>query len=182
MTRDFFIAAIASAFVTCFPNAVLADTAAEISEKSKAALASLVASNEGAKAIADEAVATLSFADIVKAGFLVGGQHGEGALFKNNEAVAYYRSAAASYGLQVGIQKFGYVLFFMNEGALEYLDTSDGWEIGIGPSLVVVDEGTARTLTSTTARSDIYAFIFGQEGLMAGLGIQGTKMSSIDPD
>ena len=57
-----------------------------------------------------------------------------------------------------------------------------GWEIGVGPSLVFVDEGVARTLTSTTARSDIYAFIFGQEGLMAGLGIQGTRIKSIDPD
>ena len=60
------------------------------------------------------------------------------------------------------------------------LDRSDGWEIGTGPSIVVVDEGIARSTTTTTAQSDIYAFFFSQEGLMAGLGLQGTKITKIN--
>jgi lipid-binding SYLF domain-containing protein len=91
----------------------------------------------------------------------------------------YYNSLAGSYGLQAGVQTFGYALFFMNEAALAYLDKSDGWEIGVGPSIVVVDEGVGKSLTSTTITHDVYAFIFDQKGLMAGLGIQGSKISKI---
>ena len=87
---------------------------------------------------------------------------------------------AASYGLQVGVQKFGYALFLMNDKALTYLDKSDGWEIGVGPS-IVVDQGKAKTMTSTTLRDDVYAFIFSQKGLMAGLGIQGSKITKTSP-
>jgi lipid-binding SYLF domain-containing protein len=65
----------------------------------------------------------------------------------------------------------------MTDAALQYLDRSEGFEIGVGPSIVVVDEGVAKTLTTTTAREDVYAFIFGQEGLMAGLGLQGSKIT-----
>jgi lipid-binding SYLF domain-containing protein len=84
---------------------------------------------------------------------------------------------AGSYGLQAGVQKFGYALFLMNDKALAYLDNSDGWEIGVGPSIVIVDQGKAKTMTSTTLRDDVYAFIFSQKGLMAGLGIQGSKIT-----
>jgi lipid-binding SYLF domain-containing protein len=86
---------------------------------------------------------------------------------------------AGSYGLQAGLQKFGYALFLMTDAALTYLDNSAGWEVGVGPSIVVVDEGVARTLTSTTLRKDVYAFIFNQKGLMAGLGIQGSKITKV---
>jgi lipid-binding SYLF domain-containing protein len=89
---------------------------------------------------------------------------------------------AASYGLQAGVQTFGYALFLMNQKALAYLEESAGWEIGVGPSLVVVDKGTAAALTTTTARSDVYAFFFDQRGLMAGIGLQGTKITRIHPD
>ena len=88
---------------------------------------------------------------------------------------------AASYGLQVGVQKFGYALFLMNDKALAYLDKSAGWEIGVGPSVVVVDQGKAKTMTSTTLWDDVYAFIFSQKGLMAGLGIQGSKITKTSP-
>ena len=94
--------------------------------------------------------------------------------------LAYYNTVAASYGLQAGLQKFGYALFFMNDSALKWIDKSDGWEIGVGPSIVVVDVGAAASMTSTTAQSDIYAFFFDQKGLMAGLGLQGTKITRLE--
>ena len=96
--------------------------------------------------------------------------------------VGYYNSLAASYGLQAGVQSFGYALFFMNKEALAYLDRSEGWEIGVGPSIVIVDAGAAKSLTTTTAKDDVYAFTFDQKGLMAGLGIQGSKITRIYPD
>jgi lipid-binding SYLF domain-containing protein len=123
----------------------------------------------------------LVFPAIVKGGFVVGGAYGEGALRQGNKTVGYYNSVAASYGLQAGAQKFGYALVFMDEASMDYLTRSDGWEIGVGPSIVVVDEGVARALTSTTAREGVYAFFFDQKGLMAGLGIQGSKITQIYP-
>jgi lipid-binding SYLF domain-containing protein len=73
-------------------------------------------------------------------------------------------------------------MFFMIDAALEYLEKSAGWEIGVGPSVAVVDEGMARSLTTTTAKESIYAFFFSQKGLMAGLGLQGSKITQITPD
>jgi lipid-binding SYLF domain-containing protein len=122
----------------------------------------------------------LVFPSIVKAGFLFGAQYGEGVLRVKGRNAGYYNTVAASYGLQAGVQSFGYVLFFMTDSALNYLNKSDGFEIGVGPSIVVLDAGKAKTLTTTTGQSDIYAFIFDQKGLMAGLGLQGSKISKLD--
>lgn len=75
-----------------------------------------------------------------------------------------------------------YALFFMNDAAMNYLNRSQGWEIGIGPSIVVVDAGVAKSLTTSTAKDNVYAFIFDQKGLMAGLGLQGSKITRIHPE
>jgi len=169
------IAAVALS-VLC-PQAVFADTAAEIDREVDVAIEKLFSHQPAAKALAAEAKGILVFPGIVKGGLIIGGQYGEGALRVKGKTAGYYNSVAASYGLQAGIQKFGYALFFMTDSALQYIDKSDGWEIGVGPSIVVVDEGIAKSLTTTTAKSDIYAFFFDQKGLMAGLGLQGTKIT-----
>jgi lipid-binding SYLF domain-containing protein len=146
----------------------------------KAALNKLYESEPASKLIGEKAKAVLVFPNIVKAGFIVGAQYGEGALLKNGKVVAHYNSVAASYGLQAGIQGFGYAMFLMTDSALQYLNKSDGWEIGVGPSIVIVDKGIAKTLTTTTLKDDVYAFIFDQRGLMAGLGLQGSKITKLD--
>ena len=153
----------------------------EMTRDAKSALDTLYRTTPAAKALGEKAKAVLVFPDIVKGGFIVGGQYGEGVLFVNGQAKEYYNSAAASYGLQVGIQKFGYALFFMNDSDMEYLSNSNGWEIGVGPSVTVVDAGLATSLTTTTARSGVYAFFFEQKGLMAGLALQGAKISKMHP-
>ena len=142
----------------------------------------LLASSPAAKALSKTAKGILLFPSVKKAGFLIGGQSGEGALRINGKTQNYYRTTAASFGLQAGGQKFGYAMFLMKDSALKYLDSSEGWEVGVGPSFVVVDEGVAKSLTTTTAKEDIYVFFFGQKGLMGGLGIQGSKISKFDPD
>ncbi|HTY78252.1 MAG TPA: lipid-binding SYLF domain-containing protein [Candidatus Bathyarchaeia archaeon] len=162
------------------PSPAQAASAAEINKDASAALAKLFEKVPEAKALAADAKGILIFPSIVKAGFLFGGQYGEGVLRKGGRVAGYYNSIAASYGLQAGVQSFGYALFFMTDSALAYLDKSEGFEIGVGPSIVVVDEGTAKTLTTTTGRKDVYAFIFSQKGLMAGLGLQGSKISRIE--
>ena len=156
-----------------------AASAAGIDADVDAALMKLYEEQPAAKMLADKAVAILVFPNMVKAGFVVGAQYGEGALLKKGRTVGYYNSVAASYGLQAGAQTFGYVLFLMTPSAVHYLNRSGGWEIGVGPSVVVADEGVARALTSTTLKSDVYAFIFDQKGLMAGIGLQGSKITKI---
>src|SRR3954469_9381119 len=158
-----------------------AQKAAELDRKVTEATAKLYASSPAAKKLSTVAKGILIFPSVKKAGFIVGGQYGEGALRIAGKTTGYYKTTAASFGLQAGGQKFGYAMFFMTPGALEYLKKSDGWEVGVGPSIVVVDEGVARSLTTSSAKENIYVFFFGQKGLMAGLGIQGSKISEIQP-
>mgnify|MGYP001063677743 CR=1 FL=1 len=154
---------------------------AELARDSQAALQQLYASVPLAKMLGPKAHAVLVFPKVTKAGLGVGGQYGEGVLLKGGKPVAYYNTAGVSTGLQIGAQQYGYAMFFMNDTAVKSLDKAEGFEVGAGPSVVVMDEGMAKSTTTTTMDKDIYAFIFGQQGLMAGLGIQGNKITKINP-
>jgi lipid-binding SYLF domain-containing protein len=164
------------------PDVSLAASASAINRDASAALTKLYSHTPGAKALGDKAVGVLVFPSIVKGGFIIAGQFGDGALRKNGRSVAYYRSLAASYGFQAGIQAYGYVLFFMDNASLQYLNASDGWEVGTGPSLVILDSGFGKNFTTTTLQKGVYAFIFDQKGLMGGIGIQGSKITKINPN
>jgi len=178
--RSLAIAAMLAATATLVPvQPVAAETAAELRRDAQNALNSLYAKNPGAKAIGKDAIAVLVFPGVVKAGLGVGGQYGEGVLFRGGKATAYYNTAGASMGLQAGAQKYGYAMFFLSEETLKYLDKSDGFEVGVGPSVVIADEGLAKATTTTTVKDKIYAFIFNQSGAMAALGIQGNKITKI---
>ncbi len=157
-----------------------ADTRSEINNEARSVLKQLIASNANAKKLSEKAIATLLFPEVTKAGFIVGGQYGDGVLFRQGRPVAYYNTAGGSYGLQAGAQQFGYVLFFMKEGALSALDSTQGFELGVGPSVVLVDQGAASSTTTITTQDDIYAFITAQKGVMAGIGIQGNKITKLD--
>ena len=173
---------IAVAVITLMsPCQAIAASKAEINRDVDDALVKLYSGSTEAKLLAEKAEGILVFPSIVKGGFIIGGMYGEGALRVKGKTAGYYNAVAASYGLQAGVQTFGYAVMFMNETKLKYLDESDGWEIGGAPSLVVVDKGAAGSLSTTSARDDIYVFFFDQSGLMAGLGLQGTKISKINP-
>ena len=141
----------------------------------------LYAAQPKARNLGNKAKAILVFPKIIKAGLLIGGQSGDGALRMGGKTVGYYNLSAASFGLQAGGQTFSYALFFMTDSALDYLQKSDGWAIGSGPSVVVVDKGAAASMTSTSITQDVYAVPFGQRGLMAGLGLEGSKITHIHP-
>ena len=158
----------------------LAASAAELTRDGRAALKQLYARQASAKLLGQRAKSILVFPSIVKAGFMFGGQIGEGVLLRGNSPIGYYNTVAGSYGFQAGIQKYGYALFFMNDAALKQLQSMEGFEVGMGPSLVVIDEGRGKSITSSTITSDVYAFIFNQKGLMGGAGIQGSKITKID--
>jgi lipid-binding SYLF domain-containing protein len=155
-------------------------SADDLTNDSRRALQQLVAQNPAAAKCKAKAVAVLVFPDVVKAGFILGAQGGKGILFVHGQPRGRYRTVAASYGLQAGVQKYGYALFLMNQKAVDWVNNTRGWEIGTGPSVVIVDKGMARSFSTDTLHSGIYAFTFDQQGLMAGLGLQGSKIMRID--
>jgi len=152
----------------------------ELQANARAALSSLEAQDPLAAALAKRAVAVLVFPEVTKAGFLIGGEYGNGIMFRGERFAGHYNTAGVSYGLQAGAQTFGYALFFMNERALQALDDAGGLQVGVGPSVVVLDQGKAKSLTSEMLTSDAYAFVFGQHGLMAGVGLEGTKITRLN--
>lgn len=164
----------------CVPT-VNAESAKEMRQAAHQALHALYRSEPAAKAIGARAAGVLVFPEIIKGGFIVAAQYGNGVLFKGDTVAGYYNSTSGSFGLQAGIQKFGYALFFMTSDDLKYLESSAGWELGVGPSITIVDRGLAGSLTTTTMQKGMYAFFFDQKGLMAGLGLQGTKITRIRP-
>jgi lipid-binding SYLF domain-containing protein len=164
------------------PSSSMAPPVAEdaiLKRDSLAALQTLYAKEPKAKEIGERSKAILVFPNLVKAGFIVGVQGGDGVLIENGQVTGIYNNTAVSYGLQAGAQSFAEAMFLTTDAAVKYLRSSNGWSIGVGPSVVVVDAGTAKSLTTTTLQSDVYAFIFGQQGLMAGLGMQGQKITRL---
>ena len=170
------VVALASA---SFLHTAGAATAEDLTTDSKQALQTLYKTNPAAETIGKQAKAILVFPKIIKAGLVFGGSYGEGVLMKGNTAVDYYNSVGGSWGLQAGAQSYGYVVFLMTDKAVKYITETKGWEIGVGPTVVVVDEGLSKNLSSSTLKDDAYAFIFSQQGLMAGISIEGTKISLI---
>ena len=161
------------------PTSAHAVSADNLDKDAAQALESLYRSSDAAKALGKKAQAILVFPKVVKAGLVFGGAYGEGVLLRTGSPNDYYNSVTASWGFQAGAESYGYVVFLMSKKAVDYLRTSKGWEIGVGPTVVVVNEGVAKNLSTSTLKDDAYAFIFDQQGLMASLSIEGTKISHI---
>jgi lipid-binding SYLF domain-containing protein len=161
--------------------AASAHAASQTDEAGLSALRALYKAQPQAAELGKSAVAILVFPNIVKAGLVVGAQTGDGVLLIGGKPAAHYNISAASYGLQAGVESFAYALFFMTDSSLKYLRESGGWAVGSGPSVVVVDKGAARNFNTTTLTQDVYAFPFGFEGLMAGIGLEGSKITQVQP-
>jgi len=168
-------------FVALLPASAKAAGAAEIERDVTRAMKQLYGSNPGARMLSQSARAVLVFPKIIKAGFVLGGQYGQGAMRERGYSVGYYSTAAASFGFEAGGTEFGYALFFMDDESLAYFKRSRGWEIGAGPTVVLVNEGIAKSLSSTTLQKGVYAYFFNQKGLMAGASVQGSKITRIHP-
>lgn len=164
---------------TLASGSAYAGKAANLTRSSNQALASLVQNNPLAAEMSKKAKGILIFPNIVKAGLVFGGAYGQGVLKRNARIDSYYNSVTASFGWQAGAESYGYVVFLMNQDAIDYIHETQGWEIGVGPSVVIVNDGIAKNLSTSTLKDDAYAFIFDQQGLMASLSIEGTKISRI---
>lgn len=181
--RTHFLAFIVSAVAVVSMGAMnqaSAATAQDLDRDSQQALQTLYKAEPVSKTLAQTAKGVLVFPNIVKAGLVFGGSYGEGVLLKGSKVVDYYNSVTGSWGLQIGAQSYGYAVFLMTDKAIRYIEESKGWEIGVGPTVVVVDEGVAKNLSTSSLKDDAYAFIFSQQGLMAGVSIEGTKISRIN--
>lgn len=156
-----------------------AATAEDLNKDADQALQNLYRTNPVAASLSKRAKAILVFPNIVKAGLVFGGAYGEGVLKQGSKVDGYYNSVTGSWGLQAGAQSYGYAVFLMTNKAVKYIHRSQGWEVGVGPTVVIVDEGVAKNLSTSTLKDDAYAFIFDQQGLMAGISLEGTKISRI---
>ena len=177
-TRGLLVLAFAALSSFNFAPAFAADKAT-LNADSEAALESLYGNQPAAKALGDKASGVLVFPNITRAGFILGGSGGEGVLYKHGKESGYYSSGSLSVGLQAGVQSFGYAVFFMTDAELKKFKNSSGWNIGAAPTVVLVDAGMAKDMNTTSLKSNTYAFVFDQKGLMAGIGLQGQKISKI---
>ncbi|MCD6026396.1 MAG: twin-arginine translocation pathway signal protein [Solimicrobium sp.] len=178
-SRLFFASVILLAFMSA--SYAESTTKEDLKKDAEQALKDLYRINPTAETLSKKAKGILVFPRIVKAGLVFGGSYGEGVLMKNARVDSYYNSVSATWGWQIGVQSHGYVVFLMSDSAVKYLEKSKGWSFGVGPTVTVVDAGIAKDFNTSTLRSDAYAFIFDQKGLMAGLSIEGTKISRIHP-
>ncbi len=144
------------------------------------ALQMLYDTQPSAAEMGKNAKAVLIFPEVVKIGFMFAGGFGEGVLIKDGKVQGHYNTTSGSYGFQAGAHRYGYAVFLMTDDAVKYLDRSKGWELGAGPSVTMMDVGRAKKVSTTTLNTDAYAVIFGQRGLMAGVGIEGSKISLIE--
>jgi lipid-binding SYLF domain-containing protein len=174
------ILATASIVSMSMMNQTNAATAEDLDKDSRQALQTLYKDEPVAETLSRTAKAVLVFPNIVKAGLVFGGSYGEGEMIKGSKVVDYYNSVTGSWGLQAGAQSYGDAVFLMTDDAVRYVEETKGWEVGVGPTVVVVDEGVAKNLSTSSLKDDAYAFIFSQQGLMAGVSIEGTKISRID--
>lgn len=173
------LALVAFLSLCMFSGFTHAASAEDLDKEADQALQILYRSNPVAESLGKKARAVLVFPKVIKAGLVFGGSYGEGVLNQGAKHLGYYNSVSASWGWQAGAESYGYVVFLMNDKAVKYLDKSKGWEIGVGPSVVVVNEGIAKNLSTSTLKDDAYAFIFDQQGLMVSLSIEGTKITRI---
>ncbi len=131
--------------------------------------------------LSNEANGLLVMPLVTEAGFIYGGAYGQGALRVGGSTVDYYSTTKATAGLQIGAQQYAHVLFFMTADALQNFRTSSGWAAGAGVKYVVSDEGDGVNADTTTSRSPILAAVFGQEGLLVGATLEGSKYTRIIP-
>ncbi|MDD0810615.1 lipid-binding SYLF domain-containing protein [Curvibacter sp. RS43] len=177
--RRLLLSSAAALFVMGAASGVQAASATDLEQDAAQSLQALYKANPTAELLGKKSKAILVFPKVVKAGLVFGGSYGEGVLLKGGKVVDFYNSVSASWGWQVGAESYAYVVFLMSDKAVSYLAKSKGWELGVGPSVVAVNEGVAKNLSTSTLKEDAYAFITDQQGLMASLSIEGTKISRV---
>ncbi len=161
-------------------NASYAASSVEIDIEVEAALKRFKVEVGGAEKFLEKAEGVLVFPDVVKAGFGIGGEYGEGALLIKGKTVDYYSTAAASIGFQLGAQFKTVMLIFLKKDALTKFRNSSGWEAGVDGSVALIELGAAKDINSVNYEDPIVGFVFSNKGLMYNLTLEGSKITKLD--
>ena len=161
-------------------GSLYAEDAAVIDAKADAAI-EVFKKKPGAAKFLSEVHGYLVFPSVIKGGFIIGGEYGEGVLRINGASAGYYNIASGSFGFQAGIQKASYIIAFADQRALEGFRRSNGWEAGIDGAITAIKWGVGKDIGSISFEKPIYAFVFNAKGLMGSLSLEGTKFTPIKP-
>ncbi len=165
-----------------FTQQALAKPANELNADVDAAIKKFEKEVEGGAKFLPKVKGYLVFPSVMKGGFIVGGEYGEGALRVNGVTKHFYSMTSASIGYQIGFQEHSVLIAFISEASLNNFIKSDGWEAGVDGSITVADWGESKDITSISYEKPIIAFVYGEQGLMAGVSIEGTKFQRILPN
>ncbi|HEY8277159.1 MAG TPA: YSC84-related protein [Methyloceanibacter sp.] len=180
-SSTFFLAAIAAlAFLVASPHRAGA-TAAEINADANKALHSFVGQIGGARELANKAAGVLVFPSIVKAGFGIGGEYGEGVMIIHGKPAGYYNLVSASFGFQLGVQERSVIIMFMTPHSLQSFDRTAGWKVGVDGSVAIITVGAGGSIDSNNIASPVIGFVLDPKGLMYNLTLEGSKISRISP-
>ncbi|MCP3669649.1 MAG: hypothetical protein GY814_04320 [Gammaproteobacteria bacterium] len=163
-----------------FPVVGLAASAGEIDIKVDDAIKRFYKEVGGARRFVNGSVGMLVFPSVIKAGFGIGGEYGEGALRVQGETQGYYSTAAASIGFQAGAQSKTVIMVFMTRRALDVFRNSEGWKAGVDGSVALIDLGTAESIDTQNIKDPIVGFVFGNKGLMYNLTLEGSKITRLN--
>jgi len=161
------------------PTVSQAKTAPEIDASVNAAMSRFMTQVKGSKEFLQASKGILVFAGVWKAGAGIGGQYGEGALRIGGRTAAYYKITSASIGLQLGVQKKDIILVFLQDAALRKFRASEGWQVGVDGSVVLLDKGAAASINTRKFNEPIVGFVVGEQGLMYNLTLEGSKISKL---
>ncbi|MFK5927331.1 MAG: YSC84-related protein [Desulfuromusa sp.] len=160
-------------------SSVYAASATELDAKANASIKVFNAKVGAAKELTSKSAAMLIFPSVYKAGFVVGGEYGEGVLLIHGKTVDYYSTVSGSIGFQLGAQKKTIVLLFMTQKSLSDFRKSDGWEVGIDGSVALIEFGAGKDFDTTNIKDPIIGFVFANKGLMYNLSLEGSKITKI---
>ena len=162
-----------------YANSALAASAQEIDIRVSAALDTFKKEIGGGEAFLQKAEGVLVFPEVMKAGFGVGGEYGEGALQIAGKNIDYYSTAAASIGFQLGAQLKTIILVFLEKGALDKFRNSSGWEVGVDGSVALIELGVGKDINTVNISDPIVGFVISNKGLMYNLTLEGSKITKL---
>ena len=157
-----------------------ADTARKIDAGADQVLERFYKQVKDAKEFVQKAKALLIMPKVVKAGLLVGGEYGRGALRINGKTVDYYNVVSGSFGAQIGAEAKDWVIAFMTDAALKKFRESKGWEAGVDGNVALITVGGGDSGSTRNAKGDIIGFVFDVKGLMADVSFKGAKFTKLD--
>ncbi len=172
--------ALIASIVLLLSSYSMAEPAAVIDAKVNEAIKSFYKEVKGGEKFLSTVKGYLVFPSVTKAGFVIGGKYGEGALHIDGQTKGYYSIAAGSVGFQLGVQRNSYIVAFVSQAALDNFVKSNGWEAGVDGAVTVAKWGAGKDINSISYENPIYVFVYGAKGLMYNLNIEGTKFTKID--